>query len=914
VRHPAALTSLRERRPAHIAAPFFALALAFVGPATSSVASMPAAAQGSLAYVRSGDAAVVGYVGGHGQPPSVSPGKATWQMGSYWVSLPDGTHTITWDDAPQRIEPGQEYAMAFQASSDFPNGIGSRHPAEVPLLSAALVLESPLKDVSPADMKRPLAAVGGFIDAVPSATYRFRLLDESDAPAYPEVLEVEVRVSADDCATGGGCGSWVYGVRYHYIRTGSLSSPGCQAPSSGATTKIALRAGGRGTAIHAGTAPRQDEGGCPVDLSVDRIEVVQVIQNDIGDVRMVAGKKTAARVFVGYDHNPPRTITGVTVNLTATRGGQPIDGRGTPLNEPLSVPDQWQRQNTNDSLNFLLPMDWTASGTIQLVATLNVPAGLEDFNPKNDTKTSDPITFVGRNRLLIGWTPLCYVPKASPSGAPNPSGAGDQGCASGSLDSMGGVIKKLYPIADDGLTFTRLFGSGWEWHTPLDEKGVDRLRVFLRRAYLIALLLSWQFEGTLPDQLVALVPVTDQTAVLANGASDPSFLFGRTDWRTSHSAFVLDRTAAKPDEVAKTLAHEIGHNLGLRHPGTSYPGCERAEDAGTYWPPDRAGRIGVLGFDVDSGAVIPDDRPDLMAHCPPEKTWISDLSYERLFDGNMAPPKAMHTQGPLALAGTIGLADAPRQAAGDDRDWLVVTGSVARDGSSGSIDSSVAFRSGLQPAPTDEAGDHCLVIADAGGAPLAQHCFGLPFQDDDGNSLDEQAFSLAVPLPVGAATVTLVRGSAQLAATPTATGGQDLKVSLNGIAADETIRGSRTVSWATSGTSSPVSYVVSASLDGGRQWYPLTLDPSDTSATIDTSQFAGDETVTFRVSATAGLTRASAEVADVHLVGTGVKNLPPSTPGPPSGDLIRLFALIVALAAGAATFVLFMRFIAPRRG
>ncbi len=88
--------------------------------------------------------------------------------------------------------------------------------------------------------------------------------------------------------------------------------------------------------------------------------------------------------------------------------------------------------------------------------------------------------------------------------------------------------------------------------------------------------------------------------------------------------------------AASTIAHELGHNLSLRHapcggaggPDPSYPYSD--------------GSIGAWGYDFrDGGSLVRPSRPDLMSYCGPE--WVSDYGFSntlryRLWDEG--PPTA----------------------------------------------------------------------------------------------------------------------------------------------------------------------------------------------------------------------------------------------------------------------------------
>lgn len=71
---------------------------------------------------------------------------------------------------------------------------------------------------------------------------------------------------------------------------------------------------------------------------------------------------------------------------------------------------------------------------------------------------------------------------------------------------------------------------------------------------------------------------------------------------------------------AGTIAHELGHNLNLRHADCGNPvGVDP-----TY--PYSDARTGVWGYDPrDGGSLVPPDRTDHMGYCDP--TWVSDYHF-----------------------------------------------------------------------------------------------------------------------------------------------------------------------------------------------------------------------------------------------------------------------------------------------
>ena len=108
-----------------------------------------------------------------------------------------------------------------------------------------------------------------------------------------------------------------------------------------------------------------------------------------------------------------------------------------------------------------------------------------------------------------------------------------------------------------------------------------------------------------------------------------------------------------------TLAHEVGHNLSLRH----------APCGGAFGPdpafPYADGNVGVWGYDFRNGSVVPPDGGrDLMSYCR-SFPWLSDFYFEKVIDH-----RAELAAGPAA---TVLAASGPRS------DMLVLRGGAVED-------------------------------------------------------------------------------------------------------------------------------------------------------------------------------------------------------------------------------------------
>ena len=87
------------------------------------------------------------------------------------------------------------------------------------------------------------------------------------------------------------------------------------------------------------------------------------------------------------------------------------------------------------------------------------------------------------------------------------------------------------------------------------------------------------------------------------------------------------------------LAHEVGHNLSLRHAPCGGPyGIDRAF-------PYRDGSIGVFGYDFRNGSVVsPNLGTDIMTYCD-TSPWISDYHFNKVIDFRARMPSDMARAG-----------------------------------------------------------------------------------------------------------------------------------------------------------------------------------------------------------------------------------------------------------------------------
>ncbi|MBL8177130.1 MAG: hypothetical protein JNK48_20820, partial [Bryobacterales bacterium] len=103
----------------------------------------------------------------------------------------------------------------------------------------------------------------------------------------------------------------------------------------------------------------------PPDLSINRVEVVQTIQDDGQNVPLTAGKATAVRAYVKQEGRPESLIANITIVLRGFKDGAELPGSPIrAINPAITARPYPDRALAEHAQNFVLPAGGTIAGPL----------------------------------------------------------------------------------------------------------------------------------------------------------------------------------------------------------------------------------------------------------------------------------------------------------------------------------------------------------------------------------------------------------------------------------------------------------------------------------------------------------------------------------------------------------------------
>ncbi len=611
------------------------------------------------------------------------------------------------------------------------------------------------------------------------------------------------------------------------------------------------------------------------DVTVKVIRVTQTVQNSVNAVPLVAGKRTVVRGWAipvsGTD--PAENFQAV---LHAYINGHELAG------SPLAQDPHWWKNSTLSNsatyddpdelstLNFTLPLEWTQAGKITFAIEVTPQPGTPSSGASHTT--SIDATFAAPARwptpLTVYYWPVCF---ASPT-APAPPEACPDNHFYPAADS---TLRQLLPVPEGGLIYRPLpVGAFYldlgALKVSLDnDDELDKLMARVRRAF-IMLYLGLGLENM--DQLVMWAPAGPPGVAAQADAPYYKGGYGRV--------VVAFANVSKP--TSETLAHEMGHNLNLRHTArhTQVPCDTSKDDPTTTWPYQDIDLHGFVWdwFKRGGGGSIghglgPAIGSDIMSYCFERQQFPSAWTFDYLFHANMKTPTDSY--GPFG-----GMTVNENQPASLRRraqsttggvKVLLAGGSVSKEGTQVQWQPVYSLPATTLPlVPSNPTGNHCLVFSVSSGPPT-NYCFDLNFHDAiNGADLTQDSFTFLVPAPDGLNRVSLMRNGQELGAL-TAGAAAPVVSWQNPVPGAVWQAVPQTLRWTASDPDGdPLSHMLLYSPDNGSTWLPLHTELTAPSFTFDAATIQGGNQVWFRVITSDGIHTSSADVGPITVNQTPV--------------------------------------------
>ena len=322
-----------------------------------------------------------------------------------------------------------------------------------------------------------------------------------------------------------------------------------------------------------------------VTVSLPSVYLAQSVQAPSRSVRLVANRKALLRAFVRAEE-PRGFFEPEVVAVFTGPGGEKVH-RAVMTRAANQIPAEANEGDLELSYNAVIPAEVIVPGTRMIVEV--DPEGALPITAESETRFpeegSDSLNVVEVPPMRLTLVPVIAAAEPDTSVLAWVRGVSADG-------SEAGLLRHAFPFAEFTVRPREAY------HTSLD-------------------LTTSAGQVSLFGELEALRASEGGTGYYYGVAANLGSVAGRGQLPGWVSVGVARST---------TLAHEVGHNLSLRHAPCGDP--SGVDPSFPY--PD--GGIGVWGYDFRNGSTVPPDRgKDIMTYCR-TLPWLSDYYFEKVID------------------------------------------------------------------------------------------------------------------------------------------------------------------------------------------------------------------------------------------------------------------------------------------
>jgi hypothetical protein len=588
-------------------------------------------------------------------------------------------------------------------------------------------------------------------------------------------------------------------------------------------------------------------------LSVDGIEVVQVVQDMSHSVPLIAGKATVVRLYLSRPEGSLVNVRGE-ISVRRTPSGTPQNvpsldtARVTPTQNGLL---RAKREDLRLSLNFRLPASLTTAGRIFVgVSSLTDAATGERIPCSNCAQQSLEVKFVEAAPLRVRLFRMRYRTDAAPDG--HLPSARDVALLKSWLGRAYPVSRVVFSQATVDTDIRPPFNDN-TYNRPNAQltaiRNLDITNGADQRTHYYGMVSD---EGEFMRGGASAIPHSPDPKAVASG---PTGVPG-PGWDTDGSY---------GDWYG---GHELAHTFGRRHPGF----CNGNSANDSNFPFD-SGQISdddgaFVGFDVGDPALgIPMKAlpghiwHDVMTYCA--RQWMSSYTYNGIRRRLLAEDALGPTPNPEASGVEEGVATL--EAASElevnmaTGDFISVVATVNLTDRTGEILYVNPVSRALAPAAAADVNDVEIRVLDATGQTLQVYPAPVKLNACADAGQDEVGIVDAViPAHPGARQLELVLDGQVL---DTYRAGE-APPEVSNLRRDDVTESAFSFAWdapVEESVTSNLTYNVQVSTDDGQTWQTVSVGRTRPDATIDRSQFEPGTRVTVRVVATDGFTNTVAD-------------------------------------------------------